>query len=233
MVKQDLSLQSPLRFLGYKTEGILPNGGFGAILARAGVGKTAFLIQTALDYLIRDKNVLHISLNDPVEKVGLWYEEVFRNMTAKWSRKQAQECWETLLPHRFIMTFRVEGFTVPILDERLTDLSEQGVFFPRVLLIDGFRFDQTSRNILLSLKTLVEKRALGAWFTVRTHRHETPGPDGMPAPLITVSDLFEVIIRLHPVGSEIHVNAIKGGTSITDTPDLLLDPSTLLVKNKE
>jgi hypothetical protein len=131
------------------------------------------------------------------------------------------------------MTFRVEGFTVPILEERLADLSEQNVFSPQVLFIDGFRFDEMSREILIDFKKLVEKRALGTWFTVRTHRHETPSADGIPEPIANISDLFEVIIQLNPKGSEIHVNALKGGANRDDTPKLLLDPSTLMVKNKE
>ena len=51
------------------------------MLARAGVGKTAILVQLALNTLLKGKNVLHISLNDPVKKVGLWYKEVFRHLT--------------------------------------------------------------------------------------------------------------------------------------------------------
>ena len=141
MVKEDVTFQNPIRILGRNADELLSGGHFGAILARAGVGKTAFLIQVALDYLIKEQNVLHVSLNDPVDKVSLWYKEVFRNVTAKWSRQQSQECWESLLPHRFIMTFRAESFSVSTLDERLTDLSEQGVFEPQVVVIDGFRFE--------------------------------------------------------------------------------------------
>lgn len=233
MVKEDVTFQNPIRILGRDADELLSKGHFGAILARAGVGKTAFLIQVALDYLIREKNVLHVSLTDPVDKVSLWYKEVFRNITAKWSRGQSQECWEMLLPHRFIMTFRAENFAVPTLDERLTDLSEQGVFDPQVVVIDGFRFDDTSRDTLEALKTLIDKRSLRAWFTVRTHRHDTPGPDGLPEPLRTVSELFEVIIQLQPVGSEIHVNAAKGGAENTAPSKMLLDPSTLIVKSAD
>jgi len=233
MVKEDVTFQNPIRILGRDADELLSAGRFGAILARAGVGKTAFLIQVALDYLIREKNVLHVSLNDPVDKVSLWYKEVFRNVTAKWSRLQSQECWETLLPHRFIMTFRAESFSVSTLDERLTDLSEQGVFEPQVVVVDGFRFDDASRDKLESLKALIESRSLCAWYTVRTHRHDPPGPDGMPAPLKDVSDLFEAIIQLQPDGSEIHVNAVKGRPEKEEPPQMLLDPSTLLVKKVE
>ena len=122
---------------------------------------------------------------------------------------------------------------MPILEERLADLSEQNVFFPQVLLIDGFRFDETSRDIIIDFKKLAGKRAMGTWFTVRTHRHETPDANGVPAPLANISSFFEVIIQLNPVGSEIHVNAIKGVKDNDDIPKLLLDPSTLMVKNKE
>ena len=231
MVKEDVTFQNPIRILGRDANELLSAGHCGAILARAGVGKTAFLIQVALDYLIREKNVLHVSLNDPVDKVSLWYKEVFRNVTAKWSRRQSHEFWETLFPHRFIMTFRAESFSVSTLDERLTDLSEQGVFEPQVVVVDGFRFDDASRDTLEALKKLIENRSLCAWFTVRTHRHEPPGADGMPAPLMNISDLFEVIIQLQSNGSEIHVNAVKGKPENEDQPRMLLDPSTLLVKN--
>ena len=96
-----------------------------------------------------------------------------------------------------------------------------------MILIDGFRFEEAVRPSLLDLKNLVEKRALSTWFTVRTHRHETP------APLANLSDLFGVVIRLNPIGPEVHVNILKGGTGIPPAPELQLDPSTLLVKNKE
>lgn len=233
MHNNDITLRTPLRFLeSDNNQDILQDGGFGAILARAGVGKTAFLIQIALDYLLRNRNVLYISLNDPVEKVCLWYEEVYRNISKSWNKKQAQDQWDSLLPYRFIMTFKVEGFTIPILEERLNDITEQGVFSPHILVIDGFPFEEPDEKNLADLKNLVKQRSLKAWFTVRTHRHKEPGPDGMPVSLLTVKDLFDVIIQLQPIGSETHVNILKGATQTEGAPELLLDPATLMVKNK-
>lgn len=229
MLKKDLILRNPLRLMGHETEDILPEGGFGAVLARAGVGKTALLVQLALNSLLRNKNVLHISLDDPVSKVCLWYEEVFRNIGNQYNVKQIDQLWEAILPHRFIMTFKIEGFSVPRLEERLTDLTEQSIFFPQMVLIDGLPFDETVRNTLSDLKTLAKNYSMHVWFAVRTHRHEKPGPDGMPAPLLRVADLFEVAIQLQPVEKEIHVRALKGGTALSDHPALLLDPSTMLI----
>ncbi|MBW2020938.1 MAG: cytoplasmic protein [Deltaproteobacteria bacterium] len=232
MFKKDLILRNPLRLMGHETEDILPKGGFGAVLARAGVGKTAFLVQLAFNSLLRNKNVLHISLDDPVKKVCLWYEEVFRNIAHQYNVKQTDQLWEAILPYRFIMTFKVEGFSVPKLEERLTDLTEQGIFLPHMILIDGLPFDETVRKPLSDLKTLAINHSMHVWFAVRIHRHERPGPDGMPAPLLQVADLFEVAIQLQPVGKEIHVRGLKGGTAPSDHPALLLDPSTMLIKDK-
>ena len=198
MHKKDLIQRTPWRLLGDETEDILVDGGFGAVLARAGVGKTDFLVQLALDSLLRSRNVLHISLDAPVKKVGIWYEEVFRNIASHQEVKQIDQLWETILPHRFIMTFKVEDFSVLRLEERLTDLTEQGIFLPQVILIDGLPFDDTVRESLTHLKTLAKNWSVHVWFAVRTHRHEKPGPDGMPAPLLQVADLFEVAIQLQP-----------------------------------
>lgn len=233
MLKKDLIPRNPLQLLGHETEEILPKGGFGAVLARAGVGKTSFMVQLALNTLLRSKNVLHISLADSVKKVDLWYKEVFKNIANQYNFEKTDELWESILPHRFIMTFKVAGFSVPKLEERLSDLTEQGIFIPDMVLIDGLPFDGESRQLLLELKKLAKSYALRAWFAVRTHRHEDSGPNGTPAPLINVLDLFDIAIHLQPDGDEIHVKVLKGGFSDTDRPLLFLDPSTLLIKDKK
>ncbi|OEU53594.1 MAG: cytoplasmic protein [Desulfobacterales bacterium C00003060] len=232
MLKNNLILRNPLRLTGHETEDIIPEGGFGAVLARAGVGKTAFLVQLALNSLLRDNKVLHVSLNDPVKKVCLWYEEVLRNIANQYNVKQIDQLWETILPNRFIMTFKVEGFSVPKLEERLTDLTEQDIFFPRMILVDGFPFDEIARKSLSDLKTLAQNNSIRVWFAVRTHRHEKPGIDGMPPPFLAVADLFEVALQLQPVEKEIRVRALKGETAPADHPVLILDPSTMLIKDK-
>jgi len=231
MIKKELILQNPLRFIGDETEDILPEGGFGAVLARAGVGKTSLLVQLALNTLLRSKYVLHISLDDPVNKISLWYKEVFRHLTKPYDAKKINKLWEDLLPHRFIMTFKVEGFSVPKLEERLTDLKEQNIFSPQMVLIDGFHFNETARTPLSDLKRLAKNHRLHVWFAVKTHRHEKSGPDGIPAPLLDVSDLFDMVIQLQPEGKKIHVITLKGKPGGSDRPALFLDPATMLLKD--
>ncbi|UCD30911.1 MAG: AAA family ATPase [Desulfobacterales bacterium] len=231
MLKKELDIQNPLKLMGFETEDIFPKGGFGAVLARAGVGKTALLVQLALSSLFQNKHVLHISLDDSVKKVALWYKEVFYHLTKSWDDKQANQLWETTLPHRFIMTFKVEGFSVPKLEERLTDLKEQDIFSPQVIFIDGFPFKDTVNEALSGLKKMAKNQSLQVWFTIRTHRHETPGLDDIPNQLKDAAEMFEVLVKLEPEGKNIHVRTIKGGAKGSDHPTLLLDPSTMLVKD--
>lgn len=233
MIKNDLILRNPLRLLGYETDEILPAGGFGAVLARAGIGKTALLVQLALNTLFRGENVLHISLNDPVNKVILWYQEVYHNLTNSYNAGQAEQLWQSLLPHRFIMNFKAEGFSVPILEERITDLTSQKIFSPQMVIIDGLIFDDAINESLSHLKSLVKQYSMHVWFTIRTHRHEKPEPDGMPAHLSKVADLFNIVLKLQPEDKEIYVRALKGGPEISEQPALVLDPSTMLIKNNE
>ena len=135
-----------------------------------------------------------------------------------------------MLAYRFIMTFRVEGFSVPKLEERLNDLTVQKIFIPRMVIIDGMPFDAGVQQHLLALKEMARRRGLHMWFTVQTHRHEPPRPDGLPPQLDHIADLFEVVIQLAPQGEEIHITALKGADSDANLPPLQLDPSTMLIK---
>ena len=231
MLKKDLILRNPLRLLGQENDAIIQPGSFGAVLARHGVGKTALVVQIAMNSILQQKNVLHISLNEPVGKVSLWYQEVFEQLAHQYEVPQIDQLWDTIAPHRFIMTFKVEGFTAPKLEERLTDLTAQNIFNPDMVIIDGLPFDGTDRANLEELKKLAKEQDLPIWFTITTHRHEDPATDGLPVQLSPVQDLFDAAISLKPVKETIYIQALKGG--VNPEAKLTLDPATMLIQRKE
>jgi archaellum biogenesis ATPase FlaH len=55
MVKQELIQRSPVRIFEKSIHGGLKSGGLGVIASRKGVGKTAVLVQIALDKLMQGK----------------------------------------------------------------------------------------------------------------------------------------------------------------------------------
>jgi len=225
MVKSDLITRHPFGLQGGESD-IISEGEFGAVLSRAGVGKTALLVQLALNTMLRDRNVLHISLNDPVDKITLWYKELFHHLTRRDAVEPVVHLWESLLPHRFIMTFRIAGFSVPKLRERLADLAEQNIFHPDTVIIDGLRFNESIRECLVDLKTLAVEQSLRAWFSVHTHRNEED-----PHPLLGLEDLFEVALQLQPEGTDIRIQPLKGPANVVSgLSQLALDASSMLVK---
>ncbi len=232
MLKNDLILRNPLRLFAASGESILQPGAFGAVLARAGAGKTAFIVQIALDTMLHEKKVLHISLNDPVGKVSLWYQEVFGRMAQQYRIPKFDEIWDEIVRLRFIMTFQVEGFTVPKLEERLTDLTAQNIFLPDLIIIDGLPFDSGTQGELQDLKTLASRQNLPVWFTVTTHRHEPPAQDGLPLQFHPVQDLFDVAVTLQPAGDIIRIKAIKGVSIGQQETPLVLDPATMLIQTR-
>lgn len=228
MLKKNLMLLSPFRVMGYEDENIIPEGGLGAVAAQAGVGKTALLVQLALSAMLRDQKVLHISLQDPVNKVSLWYQELFNNIAQQAKVSDSAEAWEAILPNRFIMTFKVEGFNFPKLKERLTDLMVQNIFVPQIIIIDGMKFDDDMRETVLALQTMAKKHGMRLWFTVHVHRHEELTIDEMPARLLPLADLFDVVFKLQPEKGEVSIKPLKAES--LGAQALFLDTSTMLIK---
>jgi hypothetical protein len=204
----------------------------GAVIAHAGVGKTALLVQLAINGMLRNRNVLHVSLNDPVNKVNLWYSELFHHLAGSDEGKPIAHLWESVLPHRFIMTFRVESFTVPKLEERLSDLTEQGIFAPAMMIIDGLHVDESLRSDLNELKALAVRNGIHIWFTVHAHGYDLPGVDGLPASFSAVSGLFDLVLGLQPEHADIHIKLLRGKAPASAGSPLLLDPSTMLIKDQ-
>lgn len=233
MLKKDLILRNPLRLLGEEKEDIIRPGNFGAVLARHGVGKTAMVIQIALNSLLQQKNVLHISLDEPVGKVSLWYQEMFERLAQQYHVAQIDQVWDAIVPHRFIMTFRSEGFSAPRLEERLTDLTTQNIFLPNMIIIDGLSFEDEPRTDLEALKKLAQDQALPIWFTITTHRHEEPTDDGLPVQFSPVQDLFDAALALNPEKDTIHIKALKRSTEKSAEPALVLDPATMLIRRQK
>lgn len=207
----------------------LPSGAFGAVLARAGMGKTAFLVQMAISRMLGGENVLHVSLHEPIAKVTLWYRELFDKKFSCETSQNSRMLWETLLPHRFIMTFRVDRFDIPNIEERLNDLLVQGIFSPRILLIDGWKTDRIGHSNLLELKSFAESHNLQVWLSVHIHRQDFEAGDYFPAFLKASEDLFDVILQMEDGGQQIQMNPLKDESGILKLWLLKMDPASLLV----
>ena len=76
-------------------------------------------------------------------------------------------------------------------------------------------------------------RSIHIWFTVHTHRHESSGLDGLPVSFSALAGLFDLVLELQPERADIHIKLLRGKGSNPAESALLLDPSTMLIKDKE
>jgi len=207
----------------------LPAGALGAVMARAGSGKTAFLVQMALSQMLGNEDVLHVSLYEPISKVTLWYRELFEKKLSRKPLQNSRMLWESLLPHRFIMTFMVDHFSVPNLEERLNDLIVQGIFSPRILLLDRWKTDRITRDEILELKTFAKKLNMQVWLSVHVHRPDSEKGDFLPAFLKESEELFDVLLQMEDRGQEISIDPLKDVTGSLKSWLMKMDPVTMLV----
>ncbi len=80
MYRRFLNARSPLRLLEKGLHGGLGRGNLGLVIAGPGVGKTSFLVGVALDELLRNKPVLHVTLDHNVQHVRDYYNTVFEEL---------------------------------------------------------------------------------------------------------------------------------------------------------
>lgn len=111
MLKKDLILRSPAE-LAIGVENIT-HGQFGAVLSRAGVGKTGFLVQIGLTQLLSDEKILHISLDDPMEKINLRYDEAYNNLVDSIGYVDPQKAvrlWESIKHNKVGISYTESSF---------------------------------------------------------------------------------------------------------------------------
>ena len=226
---EPLVQQNPLRVLNMGKE----NNQMGLVMARAGLGKTALLVQIALDAILRGNRVIHVSVGESIDKTRKWYDDILQSILQEHSVNRPHELMDMVARHRMIMTFKVAAFSRSRLEERLNDLILQDIFRPNVLIVDGFDFDGTSREALEDIKDLMDNMNMQAWFSAICHRgDQRVSPAGVPAPCHEIDDLFDMIILLKPEkDATIQLDIIRNyGEVVEGGTGLRLDPTTMMVK---
>lgn len=232
MLKQDLIEKNPIRHLKGESDA-KESSRMGLVMARAGVGKTALLVQIALDSLLNDKQVVHVSVGQSLDKTKLWYDDMFKDIAGGCKLDNAAEIHDSIMRNRMIITFNESKFSLAKLEERLHDLVQQNVIKPSCMVVDGFDFIDADRAVLEGMRDLAKTMDMQIWFSaVSTDGVDIPA-SGVPAPCSGMEDLFNTIVLLKPVSQSecIDLNIIKGSASVSKCGKLLkLDTKTFMIR---
>jgi hypothetical protein len=227
---EPLVKQNPLRVL--KLTG--NDKKMGLVMARAGIGKTALLVQIGLDAILRGNRVVHISIGESLDKTKLWYDDILQVILQECPVARPHELIDLVRQHRMIMTFKDGAFDRSRLEERLHDLIQQNIFKPDCVVIDGFDFAATDHDKLADIKHLMEELRLQTWFSATSHRDDPRvSPSGVPAPCHEADDLFETAVLLKSYQEHIQLEILRdGGKKAEGSSHLCLDPATMMVRQE-
>ncbi|WP_022668658.1 hypothetical protein [Desulfospira joergensenii] len=230
MLKKDLILRSPVE----KTIGSenITNARFGAVLSRAGVGKTSFLVQVALTQLLKDQKILHVSLDDSIEKINLRYEEGYTNLVDSIGYvdpQKAKRLWDDINPCKVGISYTETTFDTDKIKDYLKSFKKADMEFPSIMVLDGLNFDQDNSAILESLSDLNKEFSISIWFAMQSHREEALNKDGFPIQLAVHNELFDKAMFLNPVDNKIEALVLKDGDRANVKH--LLNPATMMVEN--
>ena len=232
MFKKQVNERSPMRVFERSIHGGLGKGNVGVVLSRAGIGKTAFLVDIALDDLMQDRKVLHVNIDDPVEKVRNFYDEVFSDLAESMKLENRDRVHLNVERHRLIQTWAADSFSLEKLRNGISMAAEVMKFEPEVIAVDGFpRFSEATEDDLLTLKDIAKKCDAELWVSGRARREDEVDERGVPTKVARFEDYLSVIVKLEPEGDSVRLQLIKDHDN-EDVASLFLhlDPKTLLVK---
>ena len=149
-------------------------GDLGLVMARAGVGKTAFLIQVALDEIERERDVIHVALGQTLEQVRNRYEALLKSLSASVPAIDFQARLARLNSHRAIQAFREVQVSPYRIQEAIDSFRENLELKPRLLLLDGYDWEKSKvdeRKRISAFKNLAHSLGASLWMTAKTHRH--------------------------------------------------------------
>lgn len=183
------------------------------VLARLGVGKTAFLVHAALAELLDGRQVLHVALTQTVDHARAHYDELLRSVPEPGPAA-------SMRIERGRQLARFDGLDLDGIARLLDVLGQTATFSPTLWVIDGLCAGPELAAQIAAVRALATERGAVAWISVQS---DAPLPDDVFA-------AAAVVVRLVPDGGVIRLHGVHGvGTSATRT----LDPGTLLAWTSE
>jgi len=225
---RDFDSVSPLKVLDASSRKKLGPGNLGVLVAQAGMGKTACLIQIALEKLLHDEKLVHVSLEEGPDKVTSYYDVIYHDLLKVLGVRDEPGMRSLVEGNRMILAYLNQSFDLKRLRTSLRNLAENVKFRPDTLIVDGLEFDRTERNVFEGLKEIADEFRLEMWLSALSHRHVNVADDrGIPYPCNQVDDLFSLIIQLQPDASGIFLRLLKDHDN-PHIPDnrIKLDPKT-------
>jgi len=230
MYRKDLNERSPLRVFEKSIHGGLGRGNIGVAIGRAGVGKTAFLVGVALDDLMRGRKVLHVALNQPVDKIREYYDGIFMDLARTSGLDDVDRERLEMERNRNIHTYIGNAFSIPRLREGIAFLREHAHFHPDALIVDDYDFGSATAEDINALREVARDLNAELWMSAVTHRDAFRNERGVPEPLASLESSVDVIVSMAHDGKAVQVRLLKDHDNpAVSAVSIALNPTTMLL----
>jgi len=224
MHRTEVNERSPMRVFETSIHGGLGRGHVGVVASERGVGKTLLLVQIALDDLMRDRRVLHVSREHAVDHVRAYYSEAFGDLCALSALEEPAAVGLEIERHRLILSLMSQGGGRAPTDrilEAVRFARDVAHFEPDVVIVDGFDVAR-DREAVAALGALARDRQLELWLSA----------DAPPAE--PIASLVDVVVHLSASQGVVRLRLLKdhGNRDLADL-HLRLDPQTMRVIDED
>jgi hypothetical protein len=245
MVLNELIQRSPIRIFEQSIHGGLKPGELGLIASPTGVGKTSVLVQLALDKLLQEKKVIHVSFTQDVHYVPIWYEDIFEEFIYKKNLENAGEIKSNLVKNRVLMNFTQDGVSILQIIKSLRAMIVEGGFKAESVIVDGYDFDRltsctingktlSKKEIMAEVKNFATELGVSIWYSCSVKEGEQQfDKENIPVIIKDYVEYIDVVIVLQPKTDHVELSISKDRNSvITKSTSMELDPKTLLILEK-
>jgi len=239
MVKEELVQRSPVRIFMNSINGGLKPGELGLIASPSGIGKTSVLVQIAMDKLLQDKKVIHISFTRHTNHVLAWYEDIFDEFIKKKNLENELEVKNNIEKNRVLIKFTQGGISSDQILKTIRALIKSGGFNAEVLIIDGFDFSAAEEGHVAAIKSFASEMGVSCWYSCNVTGEKAYSDQlsdqvydqrNIPLVLKDSANLFDVIIVLEPKSDHIELTVSRDRDIYNpEHLALKLDPKTLLI----
>lgn len=217
---QELNKFSPLRVIDPERGSVLEPGQLGVVMAPAGAGKTACLVQIGIDHLIHGRRVAHVTLDQPVDRVRDWYDEGLKDLAGVWGPLDFTiESRLDMERRRHIFSYQSFRFTAAHFGQQLDLVATHQDFVPCVVIIDGYELAAASKSDIAELKAMAGERKAAIWLAVRTEASaaEAIAKGALPPPGDAVADLIDEALYVSVEGDDARLRVVKSGRAKVGT----------------
>src|SRR6187431_1157607 len=204
MYRKEVNERSPMRVFEKSMHGGLGRGNVGVVASRPGVGKTALLVQIALDDLLRDRKVLHISHEHAVDHVRAYYDEIFRDLAVTSKLDDPAGVKLDVERNRLLYSHVTQAANGPPSERggrsSIANILHAVVFArdvahfePDVIILDGFDLQHAGHEALAALSKLAAERSVELWLSANVEAASSK-PGVLPAPLDRFASALDVVV---------------------------------------